>query len=78
MTARLCAALLVAAPLTARAADDENPFRKARVGDFATYKLTTTGVAPSEGTATRTITGDRCCRRFSVGYGATTRRARPL
>jgi hypothetical protein len=56
VTARLCAALLAVAPLTAGAADDDNPFRKAKVGDFATYKLTTTGVAPSEGTATRTIT----------------------
>jgi hypothetical protein len=56
MTARLCAALLVLAPATAGAADDEKPFRKARVGDSATYKLTTTGEVPSDGTATRTVT----------------------
>ena len=56
MTARLSAALLVLAALPARAGDDENPFRKAKVGDFATYKLTTTGPAASDGTATRTVT----------------------
>jgi hypothetical protein len=56
MTARLCATLLVVAPLVAGAADDENPFRRAKVGDSATYKLTTTGAVPSDGTATRTVT----------------------
>ena len=56
MTARLCAALLVLAPAAARTADEDNPFRKAKVGDFATYKLTTTGLAASDGTATRTVT----------------------
>jgi hypothetical protein len=56
MTARLCATLLVVAPLTAGAADDDNPFRRVKVGDSATYKLTTTGAVPSDGTATRTVT----------------------
>jgi hypothetical protein len=56
MTARLCVALLVLAPLSAGAGDEENPFRKAKVGDFATYKLTTTGLAASDGTATRLVT----------------------
>ena len=32
---------LVAAPFAARAADDENPYKNAKVGDYATYKMTT-------------------------------------
>jgi hypothetical protein len=41
MSARLLAALLAvaAAPLAARAQDD-NPYKNAKVGDFATYKMT--------------------------------------
>ena len=56
MTARLCAALIGLAAAADAAADEENPFRRAKVGDFATYKLTTTGLAASDGTATRTVT----------------------
>ncbi len=32
---------LVAAPFAVRAADDENPYKNAKVGDYATYKMTT-------------------------------------
>ncbi|MDY3553959.1 hypothetical protein R5W24_003073 [Gemmata sp. JC717] len=32
---------LVLAPLAVRAADEENPYKSAKVGDFAEYKLTT-------------------------------------
>lgn len=32
---------LVLAPLAVRAADEENPYKNAKVGDFAEYKLTT-------------------------------------
>ena len=31
---------LVLAPLAARAADDDNPYKNAKVGDFAAYKIT--------------------------------------
>src|SRR5262245_57824374 len=43
MKARLFAAVLAiaVAPFVARAADEENPYKKAKVGDFATYKMTT-------------------------------------
>src|SRR5262245_7099681 len=43
MKARLFAAMLAiaATPFMARAADEENPYKKAKVGDFATYKMTT-------------------------------------
>jgi hypothetical protein len=42
MSVRLLAALLVAAvaPLAARAADDEHPYKNVKVGDFVTYKMT--------------------------------------
>ena len=57
MKARMYAVLVVvAAPFAAHGADDDNPFRKAKVGDFATYKLTGSGAAASEGMATRTVT----------------------
>jgi hypothetical protein len=58
MNVRLCAALvMVAAPLAARGADEENPFKKVKVGDFAVYKTTTSfGGKDLEGTVTRTVT----------------------
>ena len=41
MRLRLLVALLAigCAPLAARAADEDNPFKNAKVGDYATYKL---------------------------------------
>jgi hypothetical protein len=58
MKARLLVALLVAlAPVAARAADEENPYKKVKVGDFATYKMTTKiGGQSIEATATQTVT----------------------
>jgi hypothetical protein len=43
MSLRLFAAATAVclAPLAARAADDENPYKNAKVGDFATYKMET-------------------------------------
>jgi hypothetical protein len=58
MRVRLLAALLIAAaPLAARAADEENPYKKVKVGEFATYKMVSKfGGATIEGTATQTVT----------------------
>ena len=41
MNIRLLAAafVVVLAPVSSRAADDENPYKNAKVGDFATYKM---------------------------------------
>ena len=41
MNIRLLAAafVVVLAPVASRAADDENPYKNAKVGDFATYKM---------------------------------------
>ena len=41
MTVRLFAAVLAVccAPLAARAADEENPYKNTKVGDYATYKM---------------------------------------
>jgi hypothetical protein len=57
MRVRLLAALLIAAaPLAARAADEENPYKKVKVGEFATYKMTTKVAGKSfEGTITQTV-----------------------
>jgi hypothetical protein len=58
MRTRLIAAVLAIAvtPLVARAADDENPYKKAKVGDYATYKMTTKiGGIAAEGTLTQTV-----------------------
>jgi len=59
MKVRLFAAVLAiaAAPFVARAADEENPYKKAKVGDFATYKMTTTLAMglKLEGTITQTV-----------------------
>jgi hypothetical protein len=57
MKTRLLAAALVlfAAPF-AVAADEENPYKKAKVGDFATYKMTTKVAGLNiEGTVTQTV-----------------------
>jgi hypothetical protein len=59
MKVRLFAAVLAiaAAPFVARAADEENPYKKAKVGDFATYKMTTKLAMGLnlEGTITQTV-----------------------
>ena len=60
MTVRLLAATLVicCAPLAARAADeDNNPYKNAKVGDYATYDMSTklAGFA-IKGTVTQTVT----------------------
>jgi hypothetical protein len=53
----LAAALALAAAPVAFAADDENPYKKAKVGDFSTYKMTTKVPGGSvEGTMTQEVT----------------------
>jgi hypothetical protein len=53
----LAAALTLAAAPVAFAADDENPYKKAKVGDFSTYKMTTKVPGGSvEGTMTQEVT----------------------
>jgi hypothetical protein len=54
---RLVALLLAAAaPLAACAADEENPYKKVKVGDYATYKMTTKVMGQTiEGTVTQTV-----------------------
>ena len=56
MTARLFVTILaiVVAPLAARAADDEHPLKKAKIGDFATYNKTSTHGIIASGQVTRT------------------------
>ncbi len=59
MKTRLLAAALalVVLPFAARAADEENPYKKAKLGDFATYKMTTKIAGLNvEGTLTQTVT----------------------
>lgn len=59
MTLRLLAAALVvaAAPLAARAADDEHPYKSVKVGDFVTYKLSMKVAGmDATGTLTQTVT----------------------
>ena len=58
MKVRLFAALLIAAaPVVARAADEENPYKKVKVGEFATYKMTTKIAGMTlDGIATQTVT----------------------
>jgi len=56
---RLLAAALAAclAPLAARAADDDNPYKNVKVGDYSTYKMNTkVGQIAVTGTITQTIT----------------------
>lgn len=58
MTTRLIAALfaLGVAPLAARA-DDEHPYKNAKVGDFVTYKMTVNVAGMNlDGTITQTVT----------------------
>jgi uncharacterized protein YpmS len=57
MLARLLAVLAaVAVTQISLAADEENPYKKAKVGDYATYKMTTKVAGTSlEGTITQTI-----------------------
>jgi hypothetical protein len=59
MTLRLFAAVLAigCAPLALRAADEPNPYKNAKVGDFATYKMEmkVAGFAVS-GTTTQSVT----------------------
>jgi len=45
--------VLAVASVTARGADEENPYKNAKVGDYAIYTLTTKG---GEGTVTQTVT----------------------
>lgn len=48
---------LTAAPVVARAADEENPLKNAKVGDFATYTMTTKVAGLNvDGTITQTVT----------------------
>ena len=48
---------LVLAPVVARAADEENPYKTAKVGDFATYKMTTKVAGLNlDGSITQTVT----------------------
>lgn len=59
MTLRLLAAALAVAvaPLAARAADEENPYKSVKVGDFATYKMkVSVGPIALDGTTTQSIT----------------------
>ena len=58
MNARLFAPLLALAVVPfALGADEENPYKKAKVGDYATYKMTTkVGGFNVEGNITQTVT----------------------
>ena len=49
--------VLAVAPVAARAAEEENPYKNAKVGDFATYTMTTTVMGITiDGTITQTVT----------------------
>ncbi|QJW93423.1 hypothetical protein [Frigoriglobus tundricola] len=53
----LAALALATAALTGRAADDENPYKTAKVGDFATYTLVTKVAGINiDGTLVQTVT----------------------
>lgn len=59
MTARLLAVALavVFAPPAGRAADDDNPYKNVKVGDYATYKMTIKVAGQNlDGTVTQTVT----------------------
>lgn len=59
MSVRLLAAAfaIICAPLAARSADDENPFKNAKVGDYATYKMSVKFAGTSlAGTSTQSVT----------------------
>jgi hypothetical protein len=50
-------AALAALPLVVRAADEENPYKNAKVGDYATYKVKIkAGPIAQDGTITQTVT----------------------
>lgn len=53
----LCVFALCLAPVAVRAADDENPYKKAKVGDYAAYKMTTKVAGLNiDGTVLQTVT----------------------
>ncbi len=59
MTSRLFAAVFAVcfAPLAARAADDDNPYKTTKVGDYVTFKMTMKVAGQNvTGTLTRTVT----------------------
>jgi hypothetical protein len=58
MTARVLAVFAVClAPVALSAADDDNPYKNVKVGDFATYKMkVAVGPLSLDGTTTQTIT----------------------
>jgi len=59
MIVRLLAAVLAVAvaPVAARAADEENPYKNVKVGDFATYKMkVNVGPIAIDGTTTQSVT----------------------
>jgi len=59
MIVRLLAAVLAVAvaPVAARAADEENPYKSVKVGDFATYKMkVNVGPIAIDGTTTQSVT----------------------
>src|SRR5688572_22977669 len=57
MRARLFAAVLALAVVPLAVGQDENPYKKAKVGDYATYKMTTKVAGFNvEGTITQTVT----------------------
>ncbi|HEY1191210.1 MAG TPA: hypothetical protein VGE74_26480 [Gemmata sp.] len=52
-----CVLALCLTPVAVRAADEDNPYKSARVGDFASYKLTTKiGTLSIDGTLVQTVT----------------------
>ena len=58
MKTRILAAMLALAvvPFAAFAADDENPYKKVKVGDYASYKMTVkVGGVAFDGTMTQTV-----------------------
>ena len=59
MSVRLLVAAfaILCAPLAVRSADDENPFKNAKVGDYATYKMSVKFAGTSlGGTSTQSVT----------------------
>lgn len=62
---------LVLAPVAARAADDDNPFKRAKVGDYAKYSVVVKnprGEQKSARTQTVTATGDKELALKSVDF----------
>jgi hypothetical protein len=59
MSLRLSVALfaIIGAPIAARSADDDNPFKNAKVGDYANYKMTVKFAGTNlGGTSTQSVT----------------------